>query len=53
MQKHTYLCEEAIRNGDAQKMVDNTSAIARLVHIEIFDFIIVCSCRKENIRVLK
>lgn len=31
MQKHTYLCEEAIRNGDPQKMVDNTSAIARLL----------------------
>ncbi|CAK1595344.1 unnamed protein product [Parnassius mnemosyne] len=32
MQKHTYLCEDAIRNDDAQKMVDNTSAIARLAN---------------------
>ncbi|XP_045456604.1 vinculin [Melitaea cinxia] len=32
MQKHTYLCEEAIRNNDSQKMVDNTSAIARLAN---------------------
>ncbi|CAG9796238.1 unnamed protein product [Diatraea saccharalis] len=32
MQKHTYLCEDAIRNGDSQKMVDNTSAIARLAN---------------------
>ncbi|KPI95246.1 Vinculin [Papilio xuthus] len=32
MQKHTYLCEDAIRNNDAQKMVDNTSAIARLAN---------------------
>lgn len=29
IQKHTYLCEDAIRNNDSQKMVDNTSAIAR------------------------
>lgn len=29
MQKHTFLCEEAIRNRHPQKMVDNTSAIAR------------------------
>lgn len=32
MQKHTYLCEEAIRQNDSQKMVDNTSAIARLAN---------------------
>lgn len=32
MQKHTYLCEEAVRNNDSQKMVDNTSAIARLAN---------------------
>ncbi|XP_060807514.1 vinculin [Amyelois transitella] len=32
MQKHTYLCEDAIRNNDSQKMVDNTSAIARLAN---------------------
>ncbi|XP_050357286.1 vinculin isoform X2 [Nymphalis io] len=32
MQKHTYLCEDAIRNDDSQKMVDNTSAIARLAN---------------------
>ncbi|XP_050671830.1 vinculin [Leptidea sinapis] len=32
MQKHTYLCEQAIRNNDSQKMVDNMSAIARLAN---------------------
>ncbi|XP_038219252.1 vinculin [Zerene cesonia] len=32
MQKHTYLCEDAIRTNDSQKMVDNTSAIARLAN---------------------
>ncbi|KAL4706658.1 hypothetical protein ACJJTC_005043 [Scirpophaga incertulas] len=32
MQKHTYLCEDAMRNNDSQKMVDNTSAIARLAN---------------------
>ncbi|XP_025834291.1 vinculin isoform X2 [Agrilus planipennis] len=30
MKKHTFLCEEAIKNKQPQKMVDNTSAIARL-----------------------
>lgn len=32
MQKYTFLCEEAIRNKQPQKMVDNTSNIARLVN---------------------
>lgn len=32
MQKHTILCEDAIRNGQPQKMVDNTSSIARLAN---------------------
>lgn len=32
MQKYTFLCEEAIRNRQPQKMVDNTSNIARLVN---------------------
>lgn len=32
MQKHTILCEEAIRKNQPQKMVDNTSAIARLAN---------------------
>ncbi|XP_026474060.1 vinculin isoform X3 [Ctenocephalides felis] len=32
MQKHTFLCEEAIRNKLPQKMVDNTSSIARLAN---------------------
>lgn len=32
MQKHTFLCEEAIRNKNSQKMVDNTSSIARLAN---------------------
>lgn len=32
MRKHTFLCEEAIKNGQPQKMVDNTSAIARLAN---------------------
>ncbi|XP_015174068.1 PREDICTED: vinculin isoform X5 [Polistes dominula] len=30
MQKHTYLCEEAIAKSYPQQMVDNTAAIARL-----------------------
>lgn len=38
MQKHTYLCEDAIRNNDSQKMVDNTSAIARWRSV-LFDVI--------------
>ncbi|KRT81380.1 hypothetical protein AMK59_5375, partial [Oryctes borbonicus] len=32
MRKHTFLCEEAIKNKQPQKMVDNTSAIARLAN---------------------
>lgn len=32
IQKYTFLCEEAIRNRQPQKMVDNTSNIARLVN---------------------
>lgn len=32
MQKHTLLCEDAIRNKVPQKMVDNTSSIARLAN---------------------
>lgn len=32
MKKHTFLCEEAIKNKQPQKMVDNTSAIARLAN---------------------
>lgn len=32
MQKYTFLCEEAIDQRNAQKMVDNTSNIARLVN---------------------
>lgn len=32
MQKYTFLCEDAIRNKQPQKMVDNTSNIARLVN---------------------
>lgn len=32
MQKHSFLCEEAIRNKQPQKMVDNTSSIARLAN---------------------
>lgn len=32
MQKYTFLCEEAIRNKQPQKMVDNTGNIARLVN---------------------
>ncbi|XP_063706986.1 vinculin isoform X3 [Culicoides brevitarsis] len=32
MQKHTFLCEDAIRKGEPQKMVDNTSSIARLAN---------------------
>ncbi|XP_044727451.1 vinculin isoform X2 [Chrysoperla carnea] len=32
MQKHTFLCEDAIRNKQPQKMVDNTSSIARLAN---------------------
>lgn len=32
MQKYSFLCEEAIRNKQPQKMVDNTSNIARLTN---------------------
>lgn len=32
MKKHTVLCEDAIAKKDPQKMVDNTSAIARLAN---------------------
>ncbi|XP_059621723.1 vinculin [Phlebotomus argentipes] len=32
MQKHTFLCEEAIRQRQPQKMVDNTTGIARLAN---------------------
>jgi vinculin len=32
MQKHSFLCEEAIRQKQPQKMVENTSAIARLAN---------------------
>ncbi|XP_014211787.1 vinculin isoform X2 [Copidosoma floridanum] len=32
MKKHTVLCEDAIAKRDPQKMVDNTSAIARLAN---------------------
>lgn len=32
MQKHTILCEDAIRKNQPQKMVDNTSSIARLAN---------------------
>ena len=32
MRKHTHLCEDAIRNDQPQKIVDNTSAIARLAN---------------------
>ncbi|CAH0548928.1 unnamed protein product [Brassicogethes aeneus] len=32
MKKHSFLCEEAIKNKQPQKMVDNTSAIARLAN---------------------
>jgi vinculin len=32
MQKHAFLCEEAMRNKNSQKMVDNTSSIARLAN---------------------
>lgn len=32
MRKHTFLCEEAIKNKHPQKMVDNTSAIARMAN---------------------
>ncbi|CAG9854434.1 unnamed protein product [Phyllotreta striolata] len=32
MRKHTFLCEEGIKNRQPQKMVDNTSAIARLAN---------------------
>ncbi|XP_058791899.1 vinculin isoform X2 [Phymastichus coffea] len=32
MKKHTILCEDAIAKKDPQKMVDNTSAIARLAN---------------------
>ena len=29
IQKHSILCEEAIRKNQSQKMVDNTASIAR------------------------
>lgn len=32
MQKHSFLCEEAIAKGLPQKMVDNTASIARLAN---------------------
>ncbi|KAK6639942.1 hypothetical protein RUM43_008219 [Polyplax serrata] len=32
MKKHTVLCEDAIKKNQPQKMVDNTSAIARLAN---------------------
>lgn len=32
IQKHTILCEEAIRKNQPQKMVDNTASIARLAN---------------------
>ncbi|KAF5290117.1 hypothetical protein FQA39_LY14898 [Lamprigera yunnana] len=32
MKKHSFLCDEAIKNKQSQKMVDNTSAIARLAN---------------------
>ncbi|XP_031773786.1 vinculin isoform X19 [Apis florea] len=32
MQKHSFLCEEAIAKSHPQKMVDNTAAIARLAN---------------------
>ncbi|XP_066997398.2 vinculin isoform X4 [Anabrus simplex] len=32
IRKHTILCEDAIRKSQAQKMVDNTSSIARLAN---------------------
>ncbi|XP_029173948.1 vinculin isoform X7 [Nylanderia fulva] len=32
MQKHTFLCEEAIAKAHPQKMVDNTASIARLAN---------------------
>ena len=32
MQKHSFLCEDAIAKNNPQKMVDNTSAIARLAN---------------------
>ncbi|KAL0120713.1 hypothetical protein PUN28_008407 [Cardiocondyla obscurior] len=32
MQKHTFLCEDAIAKAQPQKMVDNTAAIARLAN---------------------
>nr|CAD7399014.1 unnamed protein product [Timema poppensis] len=32
IQKHTILCEESIRKSQPQKMVDNTSSIARLAN---------------------
>lgn len=32
MQKHTFLCEEAIAKALPQKMVDNTASIARLAN---------------------
>lgn len=44
MQKYTFLCEEAIRNKQPQKMVDNTSNIARLVN----RVILVAQQEKDN-----
>lgn len=32
MQKHTVLCEDAIARHDAQKMVEQTTAVARLAN---------------------
>ncbi|XP_023288083.1 vinculin isoform X9 [Orussus abietinus] len=32
IQKHSFLCEDAIAKGEPQKMVDNTAAIARLAN---------------------
>jgi vinculin len=32
MQKHTVMCEDAIANNDAEKMVEHTTAIARLAN---------------------
>lgn len=44
MQKYTFLCEEAIRSKQPQKMVDNTSNIARLVN----RVILVAQQEKDN-----
>lgn len=32
MQKHSILCDSAIANADAEKMVEHTTAIARLAN---------------------